>query len=240
MSLVHIFTAIGTRLGLDVSPINFPGTVLAYVQPLTSGEQPIVVNPSSHAPAEIVAELQNANPVPQTHLHFPMGNLHSRLIPCDGASMLMRASRNVLGALMNGHEATRSTAYPALLLTFCVNILFQMDDNSLSRFFQNIHVQPLDCIFLLKDLSPALLPRCQTLLKAHCHTVLKEEAIGGAVQHHRDNNSVKFFVGMPFIHAKYQYVGFICGWDVSDFMSHRSNLAYGSCALVIITSTGKL
>jgi len=46
--LVHIFTAIATRLGLNVSPINFPGTVLAHVLPHHEGAEPIIVSIWQH------------------------------------------------------------------------------------------------------------------------------------------------------------------------------------------------
>ena len=205
ISLVHIFTAIATRLGLNASPINFPGTVLAHVLPRHEAAEPIIVNPS-HLPNIIPnSRINNA-----THLPAIAPQFH----PCTGLPMLMRASRNILSSIMSVH-VRQSILHPSLLLSICVHLLFQVDDDILNRLLADAYLQAWDCIFLLDRLAPSLMSRCRSMIGAHCQIVLDAEAAAEVNIHSRSGVSVKYFVGMAFVHARYKYVGFIYGWDVS-------------------------
>jgi F-box protein 21 len=87
----------------------------------------------------------------------------------------------------------------------------------LDRLLAHIYLQPWDCIFLLDRLAPSLIPRCRDMIRSRCQTVLKAQATTELNVHSRTGLRVKYFVGMAFVHARYEYVGFIYGWDVSSF-----------------------
>ena len=204
ISLVHIFTAIATRVGLNASPINFPGTVLAHVLPRVEAAEPIIVNPSYPTDNIINSQINNAANLPDIASHFH---------PCTGFPMLMRASRNILSSL--SHDVRPTIFRPSLLLSICVHLLFESDDDILNRLLADAYLQPWDCIFLLDRLAPSLMPRCRGIIRSHCQTVLDAEVAAELHIHSRTGIPVKYFVGMAFVHARYNYVGFIFGWDVS-------------------------
>ena len=216
--LVHIFTAIATRLGLNASPINFPGTVLAHVLPRREGAEPVIVNPSvSHIANPI---LNSPFSLQGLHMatHFPGLSMDvstsQSLQPCTGLLMLIRASRNIL-SLMSIHHVPPYNLQPALLLSICVHFLFQAEDETLDRLLSNVRLQAWDCILLLDCLAPSLIARCRTMVRFRCQTVLDAEAAAELNIHRRTGKPVRYFVGMAFVHASYKYVGFIYGWDVS-------------------------
>jgi F-box protein 21 len=206
ISLVHIFTAIATRMGLNASPINFPGTVLAHVLPRHEAAAPIIVNASHPTNTILNSQIYNA-------AHLP--GIAPPFHPCTGLPMLMRASRNIISSLMTIHDVRPSILHPSLLLSLCVHFLFQADDDILNRLLADAYLQAWDCIFLLDRLAPSLLSRCRGMIRSHCQTVLDAEAAAELNIHSRTNIPVKYFVGMAFVHARYNYVGFIYGWDVS-------------------------
>jgi len=219
--LVHIFTAIATRLGLNASPINFPGTVLAYVLPCHEGAEPVIVNTSVAHPTNSILNSQNS---PEglhmvTHLSglaLALNATAQSLQPCTGLLMLLRASRNILSALMSIPDVPPYVLHPSLLLSICVHLLFQANDDTLDRLLSNIYLQALDCILLLDCLAPSLTERCRTMVRSRCQAVLDAEAVAELNIYSRTGKSVKYFVGMAFVHARYNYVGFIYGWDVSS------------------------
>ena len=200
IGLVHIFTAIATRLGLNASPINFPGTVLAHVLPPHEAADPIIVNVSNPRNAILNSQIYNSNP-----------DIASQFQPCTGLLMLMRASRSILSI----QDVRPSILRPSLLLSLCVHLLFQVDDNILHLLLADAYLQAWDCIFLLDRLAPSLISRCQGMISSHCQTVLDAEAAAELKIHSRTGIPVKYFVGMAFEHARYRYIGFIYGWDVS-------------------------
>ncbi|KAF8807836.1 hypothetical protein BYT27DRAFT_7139292 [Phlegmacium glaucopus] len=226
--LVHIFTAIATRLGLNASPINFPGTVLAHVL-RHEGDEPIIVNTSVTHPMNAVLNSQNPPPM-ATHLPglaLALSTTTQSLQPCTGVLMLLRASRNILSSLMSIPDVPPSVFHPSLLLSICVHLLFQADDDTLDRLLSNIYLKALDCILLLDCLAPSLVERCQTMVRFRCQAVLHAEAVAAFNIHNRAGKLIKYFVGMAFVHARYKYVGFIYGWDVNcdaseDWMGHMT------------------
>ncbi|KAF8167626.1 hypothetical protein B0H34DRAFT_24380 [Crassisporium funariophilum] len=208
--LVHVFVAIGSRLHLNASPINFPGTVLAYVLP-PGAAKPIIVNPSASSSRRFIIDPDLQDPIMQM---VPSNVLIPEYFqPCTGMAMLLRASRNVLASIVATHEVPRGIVHPSVLMAACVHLLFQADDRTVERLFLNITLQPLDCIFLLDSLAPCLIERCKTLIERHCQAELADAATTEGDIHSRVDKPVKYFVGMAFVHARYGYLGFIYGWD---------------------------
>lgn len=216
LCLIHVFTAIATRLGLNASPINFPGTVLAHVLPPHEAAEPIIVNASVAHPRNSIlnSQINMATYVPGI-VNTTMEPFH----PCTGLLMLKRASRNILSSLMSIHEVAPPIFHPSLLLSICVHLLFQADDGILDRLFSHIHLQAWDCILLLDHLAPSLAENCQAMVKSRCQTILDAEGAEELTVHSRTGKAAKYFVGMPFVHGKYNYIGFIYGWDVSSYSS---------------------
>ena len=221
--LIHIFTAIATRLGLNASPINFPGTALAHVLPHhEAAVEPIIVN-ASH-PTNIILNSQINN---STHLPGIVNTTTPPFYPCAGLPMLMRAVRNILSSLMSIHDVPSSVLHPSLLLSICVHLLFPTDDNTLDRLLAHAYLQDWDCIFLLERLAPSSVPRCRDIIRSRCQTVLDAEEAAELSIHTRTDISVRYFVGMAFVHARHKYVGFIYGWDVSALVFCYAHLLTG-------------
>lgn len=126
------------------------------------------------------------------------------------------------------HDVPLSVLHPSLLLSICVHLLFQADNDILDRLFSNVYLQALDCILLLGRLAPSLTERCQAKVRLRCQTVLDEEAAEELKIRRRTGKPViKYFVGMAFVHSRYKYVGFIYGWDVNcdaseDWIEHMT------------------
>ena len=210
--LVHIFTAIATRLGLNASPINFPSVVLAHVLPRhEAAAEPIIVNASHPTNIILNSQINNAT----THFPATVNTTLPPFQPCTGLLMLMRACRNILSSLMSIHDVPSSVRHPSLLLSICVHLLFQIDDDTLDRVLAHAYLQAWDCIFLLDSLAPSLMPRCQGIIRSRCQTVLDGEVAAELNIRSRTGIAVKYFIGMAFVHARYKYIGFIYGWDVS-------------------------
>jgi F-box protein 21 len=219
LCLVHIFTAIATRLGLNASPINFPGTVLAHVLPRHEGAEPVIVNPSVSQVADPILNSPFSHQSLHMATHLPglsmdVSTTSQSLQPCTGLLMLIRASRNIL-SLMSIYDVPPSILRPALLLSICVHFLLQAEDETLDRLLSNVRLQAWDCILLLDCLAPSLIARCRAMVRFRCQTVLDAEAAAELNIHRRTGKLVRYFVGMAFVHASYNCVGFIYGWDVS-------------------------
>ncbi|CAA7265914.1 unnamed protein product [Cyclocybe aegerita] len=210
ISLAHIYAAIGTRLGIDVSPVNFPGTVLAHVLPREPGAEPLIINASASQPQQAVGNLSIADPVPAWNAMHGYSNIREFLVPCSGQLMLLRASNNILSSLMSVADVPRYVVRPAVLFAVTTHLLFQADERTLRRLMSEVKLQPLDCIFMRKELAPCLVERCAALLKAHIDFALEEEAADES--NRRTPNGPKYFVGMGFYHILYGYFGFIWGW----------------------------
>ena len=204
ISLVHIFAAIGVRLGLQVSPVNYPGTVLAYVIPREQHLQPIIVNPSSNVEQDIVKELS-------TSPALVLQSMNPNLKPCGGQLMLLRASRNIVSILPSLQSPI---VYPCVLLVLCTHLLFEADNPTLAFLVSILKrkAQSLDCIFLLRDLHPVLNPRCQKVLRGYCNDVLEDEAEIANTVRRRSVSKMKYFLGMPCRNSS-GHVCFIYGWE---------------------------
>jgi F-box protein 21 len=210
-------------VGLDASPIDFPGTVLAHVLPRHEAAGPIIVDVS--CPTNAILYPQRNNP--------PRALLPDIASPCTGLPMLMRASRNILSSLSD-QDVCPSILRASLLLSICVHLLSQEGDddgfNQLLADAENVELEAWDCIFLLDRLAPFLMSRSQGMIRSHCQTVLNAEAAAELNIHSRTGISVKYFVGMAFVHTRYMYLGFIYGWDVSPslffVMPHNTDRSF--------------
>jgi F-box protein 21 len=218
ISLVHVFVAIATRLDIDAHPVNFPRVVLSYVRPREQTGEHVIVNPSALDPSNSVIEADtpyNDNPIQQVQT-FAIQFLSINPVPCDAATMLIRACRNIAVAIPR-HHAARPEVHAAVLLPLCVNLIFQAENNTLQELFETADLQPLDCIFLLDELAPYLAPRCKRILEGVCRSIVASDAQAAEKEFRRKPGTIQFFVGMAFVHTQYEYTGFIFSWDVGPY-----------------------
>jgi F-box protein 21 len=74
---------------------------------------------------------------------------------------------------------------------------------------------PLDlCAIIQNELAPMVAAHQATLANA-CRAGLSEEATNAKLIKMRERKPLRWFVGLAFRHAKYNYLGCIVGWDVS-------------------------
>ncbi|RXW24004.1 hypothetical protein EST38_g1840 [Candolleomyces aberdarensis] len=99
ISLVHVALHLARHVGLDVSPVNFPGTVLGRVE--TGDAQPdhfFLINPSA----------------PDINDSILLPNFGPTLtLPGDAEQLILRASRNVEASLVEKTNQTREFASAA-------------------------------------------------------------------------------------------------------------------------------
>ncbi|TFK36986.1 hypothetical protein BDQ12DRAFT_736713 [Crucibulum laeve] len=205
ISLIHVFVALARRLGVDASPVNFPGTVLAHISLPAPGNTSIYINAFAPDVAGCIVNFEAGSP----HLY---SNMSEYLAPVGSSLMLLRSARNILSAATTVVRELRV----GFQVPLCVHLLFQADNRSILEILANMTLNPLDCAtFLLDKVAPTLqVGRLQHLLRQCCRTVLQAENHAAQVMKRRvDNQSVKYFVGMPFEHVRYGYIGCIIGWD---------------------------
>ncbi|KAF9056111.1 hypothetical protein BJ165DRAFT_477418 [Panaeolus papilionaceus] len=171
ISLVHIFVAICSRLSIRASPINFPGTVLAHVEPADPTKDAIYINPSA-ADHDVVVTLSSPvitrfNTTPQTITRF--------LTPCNGLPMLVRASRNILGMAVSRADGSPYIDHSAILVPLCTHMIFTSDRRTVSSLLDIFKLDPMDIIFLQQHVLPLLTGSLWQHLQSYCQAVLDQE-----------------------------------------------------------------
>ena len=219
ISLVHIFVAISRRIGINASPVNFPGTVIVHV-PTQQPEAPsIIVNPSTmdptkwimNIPFDIVAMLPSS-PLRER-------SVSELLVPSNAKTMLMRASHNILFAFQEDMTVDFDHWQPAMFAAISAQFLLQAELPFL-RILSKIltGLSTLDCsAFILNRLAPMVPQPHRLLLEQRCSPDMEEEALVASTRHIRQENAtVRYFVGMVMEHVRNGYIGCIIGWDVSS------------------------
>lgn len=144
--------------------------------------------------------------------------------PASTASMVVRASRNILASfsfLPPMESVSEGDLHTAFYVGLTVNLIFMNDRRYLLNIMKHIGRFPLDILSVLTDaLAPGLSPHIQDQLLASCKAAHEDEDEAAASVMSRSKLSIpiEHFVGMIFKHAKYEYVGYIYGWEVSFFL----------------------
>ena len=216
ISLVHVFAGIGRRLGIEISPLNVLGVVLAHVVPKESGMETIIVNPSARAETEFVEEISRSQARLQTL--YPAIAVQEHFIPRATRVMLGRASRNIVASFGNHTgfiNSGRSIIYPSLLLSLCAQLLVDRHNDGLELLADTLKpmASPLDCIFLLRSLSPMLWTTGQESVKRYCDGVWDDEVERAVKVHRRSPVNAKYFIGMPCLDSSGELC-FIFSWDI--------------------------
>lgn len=216
ISLAHVFVAIALRLGIEASPLDYPGKVLVRV-----------VSPHPEIDDVFIDVFSmNVDPILDTQDHVPVmlnqagldpQTIGRYLTPCGGAAMLLRVARNILAATRGAEDFSYSTSQAALQTSICAHFLLTNEIRLIAHLLSIIDIRPLDCsTYLSTTLSPLLQPHGQSLLRTASEAVMEHEAQETALVSRRlPDTRVKYFIGAIFNHARFGYTACIAGWDVS-------------------------
>ena len=141
--------------------------------------------------------------------------------PASAASMVVRASRNILASfsfLPPIESISEGDLHTAFYVGLTVNLIFMNDRRYLLNIMKHIARFPLDILSVLADsLAPGLSPPIQEQLLASCKAAHEDEdeAAASVTLRSKLSTCIKHYVGMIFKHARYEYIGYIYGWEVS-------------------------
>ncbi|KAL6310145.1 hypothetical protein BKA93DRAFT_186024 [Sparassis latifolia] len=207
LSLVFVFVAIARRLGIQASPTNFPGRVLAYI---TSPDK---------AGGDMLFDLcGNTDPLTFTSRNVPqmleeVGMMADAppesVTPCKVSTTLYRAAANVLLSASRTADSSTETCVWANYAARCV---FFLHAQAIFDFKSFLGSKPLDAVAVLADvLCPALTVELGDILMEHCADVEQIDERYARVRYTRTPR-IKFFVGLVVRHELRDYVGCIVGW----------------------------
>lgn len=224
IGLVHVFVPLARRIRLDASPVNFPQKVLCHVQS-PRGDGPYHVDTYVAGSGDCVIQMQDLLRHLSNHVHsIPQTFLPRYLNPVDSDVMLLRAANNIRRSCWHNrlsYDVAQSYQY----LEAVIHLLFFDNIDVLAQEMDNLELCPVDCAtFLWDKLAPLLSTQARTLLRIHCERTQANEALEAAmVQRRESTHAVRYFVGLPFKHRKFDYVACIIRWDVSICPRYSAN-----------------
>lgn len=213
MSQVYVFVAVARRLGIQAAPANFPGVVQVHLQP-PDGSAAKLLDMRGTAPP--IAP--SASPYVQLWPQGAVAPAEYSRAAAPGA-MLTRASNNIQ-AFIQQEMAAREPLAPdvpdsAFYAASCWVAL--AGEGGGHVFPAPPDSKPLDYAAVLLDgLCPQLPAALRQAAVAHYEGIVEdEETRAQSVKLRSRYSNVDYFVGLPFLHARYGYLGVIYGWDVS-------------------------
>ncbi|KAG9119813.1 hypothetical protein FRC07_004968 [Ceratobasidium sp. 392] len=238
MSLVCTFVAIVTRLGFLSAPVGFPGHVHAWIA-LPSYHLPEFVpfEPETdwedETPTQrLHVDVFNSDVEPFLSSDSMRGTLNNLQVPRDQQPMLMRpsaASEMVLRAANNIlHSVTRIQHLPgshiqaetrgaALYASAMTFLVARPQAADATRFIAGVisvvkEQFPLDADTVLERLS-SLIFNQEPARAVGIHLRNALGMLRSAPVNVNKRTKERWWVGMMFRHARYNYVGVILGWD---------------------------
>ncbi|KAH7886095.1 YccV-like-domain-containing protein [Phlebopus sp. FC_14] len=224
ISLVYVFVCLCRRLKITAAPLDFPAKVLAIVSSPDPGVSDIFV--------DVFGSRTCALPSPQEDLPRLLmdagvapASMSRHVQPASTRSMIIRASRNILASfsLLSAVEtAPEADLHAAFYVGLSVNLIFLDDPRCLLNIMRHIDRFPLDIISVLRDtLAPALSPQIQARFLDSCAEAeaTQREVAASVTLRSTLATPVQYFVGTIFKHAKYDYIGYIYGWEPSCMAS---------------------
>lgn len=212
MSLVYVFVAVARRLAIQASPANFPGVVQAHIQPPNGERAKLLDMRGNEQPTEF--------PSTQYLQFWPLmlQNQEEFTRPATPSMMLTRACNNIQ-AFIQQEMVTRappsSDVYDSAFYAGSCWVMIEGEAN------HNVPAppdsKPLDFAAVLLDaLCPLLPPITRPAISAHYERIIEDdEARARSVKLRSGFPSIDYFVGLPFLHKRYGYLGVVYGWDVS-------------------------
>ncbi|KAH8099352.1 hypothetical protein BXZ70DRAFT_1009164 [Cristinia sonorae] len=205
MSLVFLFVAMAQRMGIDASPVNWPGVVKAHVTSPDPLEPDFIVDVTADSESRICTPIE---------VLLQGGAGPENVSPASSRAMLTRVFANVTAFSRFVHMLSTGygRAYEVLEATYYVIELC----NAL-RLEHGAAVpsppdfKPLDLVVVLADgIGPMLFPTRRESLAEYVDNTLRENQ---RVIRREDGVDVTGFVGMVFKHKRYGYTGCIYSWD---------------------------
>lgn len=220
LSLVCVFVAIGNRLGLQLSPVNYPRKVLVHVVHPLKVDNAIWVDVTANLgrnilnyQLDVLAGMADDNVDP----HLP--DFRAWISPASVPTMLVRSANNILNSLrMRGWDDDTSEegrlSAGGLYGAGCIMALFGGHLEFLSRILEEDNTLLLDDQAIFLDLILPALPdgslhKTQALADAR-DRINRRQTISL-----RATKNIQFAVGICIHHRRYEYIGVITGWDVS-------------------------
>ena len=216
--MVYVFVCLARRLGIRAAPIDFPARVLAIVSSPDPTVPDIIVDVFGSRSKAILSLQED---IPRLLMDAGIAPLPDARYtrPANTASMVIRASRNILASfslLPPTESVSQGDLHTAFYVGLTVNLLFMNDRRYLLNIIKHITHFPLDILSVLTDaLAPGLSPPIQEHLLDSCKAAHEDEAAASVTLRSKLSIPIKHFVGMIFKHAKYEYIGYIYGWEVS-------------------------
>lgn len=233
---VAIYCAVARRLGVDARPSNVPGHVLAVVaappgqslegEPDTSDRQRRMhMDPwrqsNEVTPDELSQRLINAGVPPYRHNDYVGG--------ADTLEMVLRASRNILRSVESARlgspsqldvEAAQYSALWSKVILGDSSPALATPRRLQCLQFLIVGLQkdyPEDCVLVREKVLPLLegLPEHDLVSEFVEH--MREDDAREKIQQPRGEREsrVQYRIGHYFQHRRYQYRGFIVGWDAN-------------------------
>lgn len=208
---------------MRAAPIDFPTRVLAIVSSPEPNVPDVIVDVFGSR-SRAMLSLQEDVPRLLTDAGLASLPVMRYIRPASTASMVVRASRNILASfsfLPPIESVSEGDLHTAFYVGLTVNLIFMNDRRYLLNIMKHIAHFPLDILSVLTDaLAPSLGPPIQEQLLASCKAAHEDEEEAAATVTLRSKLStrIKHFVGMIFRHAKYEYIGYIYGWEVRFFL----------------------
>ncbi|KAG7099605.1 hypothetical protein E1B28_001433 [Marasmius oreades] len=121
ISLVHIFVAIGRAVGIQASPVDFPGRVLAHVADPRENEDDFFVDAFVDL-SDPILSLRDDIPRLLSRQGIPPDRTVDYISPCGPISMLLRAGRNVMAALRSPINTSASLSRSSIIFTLAIGL----------------------------------------------------------------------------------------------------------------------
>ncbi|KAF7303238.1 F-box domain-containing protein [Mycena kentingensis (nom. inval.)] len=206
ISLVHVFVFLARHIGIEASPVEFPGRVLAHI-PSPPGVDDFLVDVF----AASIVSLRTDLPEMLMHIGVPPDNIERYISPCGAGPMLLRSARNIFASLRH----TGTVPQAAVYVTVCIHLLLASEPQLVAHLLSSVPpLDPLYCSTFLADLQPFLHGPSARLLEKLCEGALEQEAVDAEIIRARDpDRKVAHYVGMAFEHRVYGYTASIVGWD---------------------------
>ena len=206
-----------------MSPSIFPSTILVRVQPPDGGPAKLLDVSSDEPTTYFIPTLPN---VPYGSVDDTEEQEAGR--PSSVAAILTRSSGNIRSFTYHERRSEMlSSAEVYDAAHYAVDIWDFMTD-------QGIHAIPafppmskvLDSAAVLQDgLCPILPPELRHVVGLHLHAQIDaDESSAHTVKLRSQSPNIQFFVGLPMVHRKYDYVGVIYGWDVGGVFTSRCSM----------------
>lgn len=220
ISLIHIFVALARDIGVQASPIDFPGRVKAHIRSPRKEEEDFYVDVfgADHKAilnlhGDIIERILQTGVSPQ--------ELDSYILPAPPQSMLIRTSRNIITTYHNDPTVEHGAMGP-LYTAFSIFLLFASREHFVRQLVS--HMGLTDTFTLIPDFWKPRYPIGNPIRTGF------DMKYWEAVQAHQassvpclrsapENKHVQYPVGLVFRHKNLKYIGCVIGWDVSLTLS---------------------